>query len=95
MTENIPIMGNNEGQIENVVASPEAVKELASTSSSGLSDEPVSLVQIVHLVLATLVTLGWLKIDNSTIDVLGTIVAALISTGAQLWARSRVTPIKK
>lgn len=60
-----------------------------------ISSEPVSIAQIIHLILATLVTIGWLKINNSTIDIVVTILCALISISTQIWARSRVTPIIK
>jgi hypothetical protein len=57
-----------------------------------LDQEPVSIVQAVHMVLAALVALGWATIDNATIDIIGSAVAALLSVGAQLWARRKVTP---
>ena len=64
-------------------------------TTSVTQTEPVNVVQLVHLVLAALVTLGWVNIDSALIDTIGTVVAGLISVGAQYWARSKVVPVAK
>lgn len=70
-------------------------KPTVSSEPASVAGEPVALVQGVHLVLGALVTLGWLNVNNATIDSLGTIIAIGLSVGAQLWARSRVKVVPK
>ncbi len=55
--------------------------------------EPAALAEFVRLVLAGLVTLGWVALDNELINAIGTIVAALGSVALTVFTRSRVSPV--
>lgn len=58
------------------------------------TSEPVTLVYVIHVVMGLLITLGWTNISNTLIDSIITVVAIVVSFGAQLWARAHVTPVK-
>ena len=60
-----------------------------------LSDrpEPVVYANLVQAVLAALVTLGWINIDSTVIDAIGTVVAAVLAGAITLGVRSQVTPV--
>lgn len=53
----------------------------------------MAVAAAVQAVLAALVTLGWLQLDDRTIAALGTVIAAFVGTTVTLAARRRVTPV--
>lgn len=55
--------------------------------------EPVVIGHAVTVILAALVTAGWVSIPNTTIDAIGTIIALALSTVGAVLARARVTPV--
>lgn len=59
------------------------------------TSEPVLIAHAVTVILAALVSLGWIAVPNDTIDLAGSIVAMVISTAVAVVARSRVTPLAK
>ncbi|WP_028924183.1 hypothetical protein [Pseudonocardia acaciae] len=54
--------------------------------------EPVVTADAIRTVLAALVTVGWLKLDDTVLAALGTVLAFLVSTAITAITRSRVTP---
>ena len=64
-----------------------------SPGGEGGRPEPVAIAAVVQAVLAALVTLGWLQLDDTTIAALGTVVAAFVGATVTLSARRRVTPV--
>lgn len=55
--------------------------------------EPVAIAAAAQAVLAALVTVGWLQLDDATIASVATGIAAILSVVLTLIARSRVTPV--
>jgi hypothetical protein len=55
--------------------------------------EPVAIAATVQAVLAALVTLGWVQLDDAQLASIGTVVAVVAGTAITLAARRRVTPI--
>lgn len=66
---------------------------MASITNLVPSKEPVNYQAAVHLVIVGLVTLGWLKVDNSTVDGAATVVGVLLAGLATWQARRRVVPL--
>ena len=62
---------------------------MASNPSPG----PVVTAATVQAVLAALVTLGWVQLDNSAVAAIATAIAAVIAAVTTWLARSRVTPV--
>lgn len=54
--------------------------------------EPVAVAAAVQAVLAALVTLGWVNLDNTTAAAIGTVAAALVAAVVTHRARRQVTP---
>lgn len=54
--------------------------------------EPVIIAHAITVILGALVTAGWVAIPDSTITLVGTVVALVLSTVGAVVARSRVTP---
>jgi hypothetical protein len=59
------------------------------------TSEPVLIAHAVTVILAAVVSLGWVAIPNDTIDLVGTGVALLVSTVVAVVARGKVTPVAK
>lgn len=59
----------------------------------GARPEPVAVAAAAQAVLAALVALGWANLDDTTINIIGTAIAALLSLIFTWIARSRVTPV--
>ena len=59
------------------------------------NNEPVMIASVVQALLAVLVAVGWIKIDNATLDSIATAVGAAIAGIIAMWARSKVTPLAK
>lgn len=57
------------------------------------TSEPVLIAHAVSVILGALVTLGWVAVPNSTIDIIGTGVWLVVSTVAAVVARGKVVPI--
>lgn len=60
---------------------------------SSVRPEPVAIAAAIQAVLAAVVTLGWLQLDNAAQSIVTTAVAAVISLIATLVARKKVTPV--
>lgn len=58
-----------------------------------MNTEPVSVTEALRLVLVALVSVGWLTISDTTINVLVSAVAAVLSVVLSVVARGRVTPV--
>lgn len=43
--------------------------------------------------LAAIVTIGWLQLDDATIATLATVIAGAVSVGITIYTRSKVTPV--
>jgi hypothetical protein len=59
----------------------------------GARPEPVAIAAAAQAVLAALVALGWANLDDATINIIGTAIAAVLSVVFTWIARSRVTPV--
>lgn len=55
---------------------------------------PVVTAATVQAILAALVTLGWVSLDNVGQATVATGIAALLAVVATGWARARVTPVR-
>lgn len=55
--------------------------------------EPVAIAAVAQAVLALLVTLGWVNLDDTKIAAIGTVVALVAATSITLFTRARVTPV--
>lgn len=55
--------------------------------------EPAALAEAARILLAALVTAGWLAIDSATVNWIVTAVGLLASVAATAWTRNRVTPL--
>lgn len=56
--------------------------------------EPVIIGHAVTVILAALVTAGWIAIPNTLVDAIGTAVALVLATVGAVLARARVSPVK-
>lgn len=56
--------------------------------------EPVIIGHAVTVILAALVTAGWVAIPNTLIDAIGTAVALVLATVGAVLTRARVSPVK-
>lgn len=54
---------------------------------------PVAVAAAIQSVLAVLVTLGWLRLDDETIATVATVAAGAVVLVVTLIARSKVTPV--
>lgn len=57
------------------------------------SPGPVVTAATVQAVLAAIVTLGWVQLDDATVATIATAIAAVIAAVTTWLARSRVTPV--
>lgn len=55
--------------------------------------EPVAIAGAIQAVLAALVTLGWLNLDDATQSIIATAVAGVLSLITTYVARKKVTPV--
>lgn len=55
--------------------------------------EPVAIAAAAQAVLAALVTLGWVTLDDTTIRTIATAIGVVIAGVITLIARSKVTPV--
>ena len=60
----------------------------------GKPGEPVAIAEVVRLAAAGLAALGWAVIPSTTVDLIGTAAAAVVSIVATVLARRRVTPVR-
>lgn len=77
---------------ELAAAEPTTVVEPADPAATGRQPQPVLTAAAVQAVLAALVTLGWLHLDNAALAALATAIAAVVAAVTALLARSKVTP---
>lgn len=57
--------------------------------------EPVAIAAAVQAVLAAIVTIGWVQLDDSTIATIATVIAGAVSVAITILTRSKVTPVSK
>lgn len=57
--------------------------------------EPARVAEFGRAVLAGLVTLGWVTVDDATINTATSGVALLLSWGLTSFVRNRVSPVSK
>jgi hypothetical protein len=55
--------------------------------------EPVAIAAAVQAVLAAIVTIGWVQLDDATIATIATVIAGAVSVILTLYTRSKVTPV--
>lgn len=55
--------------------------------------EPAAFAEAARIILAALVTGGWLVIDSTTVSWLVTGIGLLASVAFTAWTRNRVTPL--
>jgi hypothetical protein len=66
---------------------------LPGTSTSSTRPEPVAIGAAVQAVLAAIVTIGWVQLDDATIATIATLIAGAVSVGITIYTRSKVTPV--
>lgn len=64
-----------------------------SLPGDGGRPEPVAIATAVQAVLAALVTIGWVNLDDTTVASLGTVLAAVVAAIVARRARAAVTPV--
>lgn len=69
------------------------LEEIPAESAHTGRPEPVAIAAAAQAVLAALVTLGWLTLDNTTIQTIATAFGMIAAAVITLIARSRVTPV--
>jgi hypothetical protein len=57
------------------------------------TSEPVLIAHAATVILGALVSLGWVAIPDTTINLIGTVAALIVSTVGVVVARGRVTPL--
>ena len=55
--------------------------------------EPIAIAAAIQGVLAALVAVGWITVDDTTVNAIGTVVAAIAAGVITVTARSKVTPL--
>ena len=60
---------------------------------SNPSREPAAYAEAVRLVLAALVGVGWVTVDNNTVNSIVTAVGAILSIVLTAVVRANVTPV--
>jgi len=68
---------------------------MANRDMSFKDTEPARLAEIVRGVLVGLVGLGWVALDNATVNSIATLVAVAGSWALTKFVRDRVTPLAK
>lgn len=58
------------------------------------SREPAAYAEAVRLVIAALVGVGWITVDDAKLNAIATGVGALLSIGLSLAVRRNVTPVR-
>lgn len=64
------------------------------TSARTPTHEPAAYAEVVRLVLAALVGLGWLTVDDPTANGIATAVGAVLSVVLTFVVRQHVTPVQ-
>lgn len=62
-------------------------------STSGRQPQPVLNAAAVQTVLAALVTVGWVQLDDAVVASLATVIAAMIGGAVTWFTRAKVTPM--
>jgi hypothetical protein len=57
--------------------------------------EPVAMAEVLRAVIVVLVSLGWITLDNNTVNIIASALGVVLSWALTLLARSKVTPIAK
>jgi len=57
--------------------------------------EPVAVTELARAVIVMVVSLGWITLDNTTINVVASVVGLILSWLLALFTRNRVTPVTK
>jgi len=65
------------------------------TATGSTATEPVVTAESIRVVLASAVALGWATWDEPRIMAIATGAAVLVSIGATVWARAKVTPLAR
>lgn len=60
-----------------------------------MNSEPVAFTELVRAAIVVLVSLGWITVDNDTVNVIASAIGFAISWALTAFARSRVTPVAK
>lgn len=55
--------------------------------------EPAAYAELVRLVLAAIIAVGWITLDDTTTNAVATAVGAVISFVLSFVVRSHVTPV--
>lgn len=61
--------------------------------ASGRQPQPVLNAAAVQTVLAALVTVGWVQLDDAVVASLATVIAAMIGGAVTWFTRAKVTPM--
>jgi len=72
---------------------PEDAQSPVDESAHTRRPEPVAIAAAAQAVLAALVAIGWVTLDNTTIQTLATAVGVIAATIITLIARSKVKPL--
>lgn len=64
-----------------------------SLSGDGGRPEPVAIATAVQAVLAAIVTIGWVNLDDATVASIGTVLAAIVAAIVARQTRAAVTPV--
>lgn len=64
-----------------------------TTDPSVISTEPVAVSEVVRYIAGILVATGWLTISDDTLNIIITVVGALLSLAMTIWTRKSVTPV--
>lgn len=62
---------------------------------SVIAAEPASITEIVRLIVAALVAVGVIEVDDTTVSALILAIGGLISIGLTFWTRRKVSPLAK
>lgn len=57
--------------------------------------QPVSLAEVVRMIVVALVSAGWLTLDDTAVNTVVSVVGAIVSIGLTWWTTHKVTPVAK
>jgi hypothetical protein len=77
---------------EPVAPEPPVIRRVDSVPES--TGEPVIIAHAVTVILAAVVTAGWVVIPSPTIDAIATVIGFAVATVGAVLARSKVAPLK-
>ena len=66
---------------------------MPGATSQSTRPEPVAIAAAVQAVLAAIVTIGWVQLDDATIATIATVIAGAVSVVLTIYTRSKVTPV--